>query len=158
MKKKKLIVVALIIVSVFVAAVVTAGLVMFLPRSLARLVPKDDIVSIQCSKYVGIYEDGELADMVLTDFELQQEKYPELFNNIEHLTYVKENKFNANRYSDLSSIKIIYADGTSIELSQSAYRVNDASGTKIKGFRLIGLYPCLQPVYDLFDQELTQEG
>lgn len=156
MKKKKLIIV-FIIVSVFVAAIVTAGLVMFLPRSLEKLVPKDDIVSIQCSKYVGVYEDGELTDMVLTDFELQQEKYSVLFSNIEPLTYKKQNFLYKTKYSDPNSIKIIYANGTSIVLRESGYRVNNADGLRITGFGIYGLDSCLKSSYELFDQEITQE-
>lgn len=152
--RKKRGVIALIIVSVFIAAIVTASLIMFLPRRLENRIPEDNIESIQCSKYVGIFEDEELIDLVMTDFLLQEEKYSEFFTLINDLTYVKENAINATRYKDPNSITVNYTDGAKIVFSESDYAFYNTSGTLTKSLGFNNLDGFLQAVYLLFDLEM----
>ncbi len=154
MKNKRL-VILIAVLAVLVMIIVPSALVMFVPRNLAKLVPDEDIVSIQCTKYKGIYEDDVLTDIVLTDYELQEDKYPEFFSKIEALTYKKENFINATRYRDPYSITITYGSGATVIFNESDYKMTDSSGKATKAFGIVGLNTNLLPVYQLFDQEIV---
>ena len=151
MKKKKRIIV-LIIVSVFIVGIAITSLVMFLPRSFGKLIPEENIASIQCKKQVYNYIESENEYLF---YELQTEKYNDFFNLVNELKFVKQNYFTLTPLLDAGSITIVYNDGTKIVFSMTNFGLRDKDGNNIKKHRH-DLTTSITPIYNLFDQEIPE--